>query len=1099
MRILHNRVAAVVAAVNGDASRLPETLRAVAKQTLRPQRVLVFCPADSKVYADLSALCAELATAETEFVLCGEDTENGAENSEAGKKDPKSAGFASAVDALLRKDAQLERERNENAGGETENIGRQGENIGSRAASGGKHGENAKGNEDGSLRSARAGSWYWILHPDSAPMSSALALQMRLGEQSARIGIVGAKQISWDPNPDGSYNLLEAGICATRFARRVPEVADGERDQGQYNMRTDVLAVGTAGMLIRAEVYSLLGGFDKNLSAFGAGLEYSRRARKAGFRVTVASRARIRHCRLSLTHSPASLQARRFARIYNALLAAPAPLFFFLWLWYLSAGIFRSLRSLVLRDLRGACAQIGTVAKTAGIWGAVAAARARNAKTADPGRGENSLRLSESTLRDVWRARHELRRSRKEAEKMRFRPDPLTALELERKALKSRRGLFVTLVVSLLVTAALFMHFFARGVLVGGPLADDSATAGVLWHDILQPWAAHGDGLPGTSDPLWLMYLPFLIPGIPFRLTLGALLTATLYLSVAVGAVSAYLAAGRFTGFWGLRFAAALLWITAPPYLAALAEGRVPAVIVHCLLPLLLAALSGALRSRPAMPAASAFLFAVLSAAAPIFLLFAAVLAVSFVCAKRRLRFLWMVLPSLAVLLPQLIKLNRKTVLPYFFSTPGRPWPTGATLREIATGLPEFGFGFSLPQFLPFLALAVLAAQAVFALFSEVHAVAVRMAWAVGILGFVLAPAARMVTVARVSFDGGNLRQVSGWYGIYHSLSWLALAVAVTCALDSLLRRMRIKSFGPTHLLGLLLLLSVPVSAAVFALTWARGNMHSMQSLLQAKPERVIPAIAENNMASPAKSRTLVLYPTSAGIRTETWRNGGVQMHELSVPGNLRTLFGDDPADTDLKETVAAAAASSSSAAEGLARHGISVLLLPPAESSPQIPQNAPARAHLMAALSATPGLTYVTENETGAFWRVTPVSQRFVVSRAYLADSAGKYVSPLPSRDYRVGTEADTKNAELLLLAERADSGWKAQFAGKTPEPLKQKPNGWQQGWKIPSGKRGTLRITYVSPLHDGLLALQILAVTAAALLMLPLCVRKKGSDDED
>jgi len=56
--------------------------------------------------------------------------------------------------------------------------------------------------------------------------------------------MAGPKQVDWD-NPG---KLLEVGLRVTASARRANEIVPGEIDQGQYDDRVDVLAVGSAGV-----------------------------------------------------------------------------------------------------------------------------------------------------------------------------------------------------------------------------------------------------------------------------------------------------------------------------------------------------------------------------------------------------------------------------------------------------------------------------------------------------------------------------------------------------------------------------------------------------------------------------------------------------------------------------------------------------------------------------------------------------------------------------------------------------------------------------------------------------------------------------------
>ncbi len=100
------------------------------------------------------------------------------------------------------------------------------------------------------------------------------------------------------------------GIHATSSGRRVPEVFDGEIDQGQYDGTSDVLAGGSAGLLVLAKAYSHVGGFDRALGPYNEGLELCWRLHRSGYRVVAAptltsptsscprhaSFARPRHC-----------------------------------------------------------------------------------------------------------------------------------------------------------------------------------------------------------------------------------------------------------------------------------------------------------------------------------------------------------------------------------------------------------------------------------------------------------------------------------------------------------------------------------------------------------------------------------------------------------------------------------------------------------------------------------------------------------------------------------------------------------------------------------------------------------------------------------
>ena len=139
---------------------------------------------------------------------------------------------------------------------------------------------------------AEAGSvadtaWLWLLHDDSAPEPDALARLVRAVEGAPSVAVAGCKQRTWaEP-----VRLLSVGVTASTTGRRMAGVEDGEADQGQYDGREDVLAVGTAGALVRREVWEDLRGADDALGPFGDGFDLSRRTRLAGHRVIDLSKA----------------------------------------------------------------------------------------------------------------------------------------------------------------------------------------------------------------------------------------------------------------------------------------------------------------------------------------------------------------------------------------------------------------------------------------------------------------------------------------------------------------------------------------------------------------------------------------------------------------------------------------------------------------------------------------------------------------------------------------------------------------------------------------------------------------------------------------
>lgn len=138
--------------------------------------------------------------------------------------------------------------------------------------------------------------YLWLLHDDSAPDASCLGKLVQAFENSTTLGIAGPKALDWD-KPE---TLASVGIHATRGGERLTPFDPGEVDQGQYDSISDVLAVGTAGLLVKAPLWDRVRGTNLLLSPFSEALELGRRVRMAGYRVCLVPAARIYHAQAGL-------------------------------------------------------------------------------------------------------------------------------------------------------------------------------------------------------------------------------------------------------------------------------------------------------------------------------------------------------------------------------------------------------------------------------------------------------------------------------------------------------------------------------------------------------------------------------------------------------------------------------------------------------------------------------------------------------------------------------------------------------------------------------------------------------------------------------
>ena len=113
------------------------------------------------------------------------------------------------------------------------------------------------------LESLPRTDWIWLLHDDSSVLPGTLSGLLDTATSAADIAVVGPKIREWP----SLRRLLEVGLTITATGSRETGLETGEPDAGQHDRERDVLAVNTAGMLIRRDVWDELGGFDRRAAA----------------------------------------------------------------------------------------------------------------------------------------------------------------------------------------------------------------------------------------------------------------------------------------------------------------------------------------------------------------------------------------------------------------------------------------------------------------------------------------------------------------------------------------------------------------------------------------------------------------------------------------------------------------------------------------------------------------------------------------------------------------------------------------------------------------------------------------------------------------
>jgi GT2 family glycosyltransferase len=132
--------------------------------------------------------------------------------------------------------------------------------------------------------------FFCFLHDDVVLDDSAIRLLVEELYRS-NAGIVGPKLVTWDePNV-----LQHVGLGVDRFGEVDPLIEPGEFDQEQHDAVRDVFAVPTACLLVRADLFRTVGGFDPSIEYRGDDIDLCWRVHLSGARVLVVPAARARH------------------------------------------------------------------------------------------------------------------------------------------------------------------------------------------------------------------------------------------------------------------------------------------------------------------------------------------------------------------------------------------------------------------------------------------------------------------------------------------------------------------------------------------------------------------------------------------------------------------------------------------------------------------------------------------------------------------------------------------------------------------------------------------------------------------------------------
>ncbi|MGP3932238.1 glycosyltransferase [Nonomuraea sp. KM88] len=803
------------------------------------------------------------------------------------------------------------------------------------------------------LPSAGPDEWIWLLHDDCAPDRRALEALLAAAEQHPKAAVLGPKLRDWLDR----RLLLEVGVRVGRTGRRDTGLEPREFDQGQHDGTHDVMAVSTAGMLIRRDVWEQVGGLDPFLPLFRDDLDLCWRVRNAGHRVLNVTSAVAWH---------AEAAARRRRRITvsgdhprrldrrNAIFVVMANLPFGAMLWALLRNVvgsaFRTLLFIVSKQPANALDEM--VAMGSVLVHPFRLLRARRARRNGRKKGYNRTKRLMTPRGAVWRRLTDMiqsflageapvdsagRHHHSSAEEEDELPPPDTGAV---KRFLSRPG--VVLLLALTAVSLVAERSLLGGErLGGGALVPVTGGASDLWAFYTEGFHDVGLGSDAWAPP----YVAVL--AVLSTLALGKTWLAVSVLllgSVPLAGASAYLATRHIIPAVPARAWAAGTYALLPVATGAIAAGRLGTAVVFVLLPLYTSfgtvLLSGERRRARRAAWGLGLLLAVGTAFVPLvyplFAVLGVLAAVAFGGVRRGVVTSMVIALAVpvALLSPWLATLAAdpgKILLEAGLHDPALTDPVLApeSLLALSPGGP------GLP---PFWVTAGLITAALAALLMRRQRMIVAIGWGVALYGMLAA-----ILVSRVTVEGAR-----AWPGVPLAFAGTGLLVLVGLTAH---RLAELRAGGGLRKLGATAVAAVAFSTPLLAAGfWVAGGVRG--PLVGDAPD-VLPALATTYSRN--GERTLVIEGSAFTVLHA--RTPLIGEAELPVASGGRT---------QVRAAAEGLAGGRGGDAATLARHGIAMVAVAP-----------PVSPELAKRLDSQPSLQRMSLSDAGGLWRLTePVTR---------------------------------------------------------------------------------------------------------------------------
>ncbi|MGO2312679.1 hypothetical protein ACTXKH_07210 [Brachybacterium tyrofermentans] len=993
------------------------------------------------------------------------------------------------------------------------------------------------GRRIGRMAGAAEESWLWFVTDAGTPGRTALERELEMVASSPNTGVVGAKRVrprtrpAPDPAPTGAEQsddeigrpvehggepgdaalltaesadaLVDVGLTLTHGGRIITGVDPGEIDQGQADWREDILAVALPGMLIREQTLRDVGGLDPDLPEPWAEIDLCRRIWRSGERVAVQSAARVvsPHPTRPLLER---LQEQRTGQILVLLKHRSLVMALVMLCLLPLTTLLRMAGSVAASQPRRAAMELRAWAAAMPRVGRVLSrSRAARRRARVPSgrlaplylpRGDSIRRWLEDTWTRLFADDDHRRRVRRTTWGIAGTHHGVEDADYGRHVLWTVVVALASTVLGLFALRGLF----GRGELTGPGLRALPESWASSWTAAWSSWVPGGLGERGPADPLTrlLGHLPF--GG-------GSLVEVVVFAAIPASALAAWWAAGTITRAVGARLTLATLWALAPPLISALAIGAWPLLVVHALLPLLALCIGRAIglphkvsQASVSAAAGGGLLLLIIGAVSPVLVLLAALglglLAI--VVPGRRLRLLWILLPSLALHVPYLpVYLGHPETLLAVSGVPPRAvsadtldlltlWPVAPGLQELLVPL----VGTTGALLVPMIPVApVVIAAVISPLLAGNAGRAGRFSILLAAVGLMTLFLTRSTAVA----VAGDQLVPAPWNALQSAIL-LVLSVGAASSFDALARREEEDSGlrrAGTTVIGALVAAVCVVTVAGWTLALP-GQLH-----LDRVEGGEVPAAAADQGRTEARARVLVLEQQDDGaIAASLVVHGGDTVIQHATITDARAvdtvrageMVDDDPAQGALRATVATMLSSGTEGAgpddpeQAAASLAIAYVVV---EGDPAD------QLDLVGALDSSSTLEKVTEGSRGGMWRVLGTAPRAVVVGG--ADPVALSSGVIDA----TGRIPADSSERTVVLSERADSQWRATLDGTELEPVV--VGDWAQGFAIPSGADGEIDIHREQPAR---LVWQILLYAVLALtivISIPWRLRTRDAEE--